>query len=41
MSSYLHAGILLITIPNLIVIGLMVLVFAIAVTLSLPHPSEK
>ena len=37
MSQYLHFGIILITIPNLIVIGLMILVFAVAVVVSLPH----
>lgn len=42
MSQYLHVGIILITVPNLIVIGLMVLVFALAVAVSLPqHPSAS
>lgn len=37
MSQYLHFGVILITIPNLIVIGLMIVVFAAAVALSLPQ----
>jgi hypothetical protein len=40
VSQYIHVGIVLITVPNLIVIGLMLIVFALAVALSLPqHPS--
>ena len=39
MSQYIHVGIVLITVPNLIVIGLMIVVFALAVALALPqHP---
>lgn len=37
MAQYVHAGILLITVPNLIVIGLMIVVFALGVTFSLPQ----
>lgn len=37
MSQYIHFGVILITIPNLIMIGLMVLVFAAAVAISLPQ----
>ncbi|GAC1447472.1 MAG: hypothetical protein PVSMB4_02940 [Ktedonobacterales bacterium] len=37
MSQYIHVGIVLITVPNLIVIGLMLIVFALAVVLSLPQ----
>jgi len=37
LSQYVHFGVILITIPNLIVIGLMLLVFAAAVALSLPQ----
>ena len=37
MSQYIHFGIILITIPNLIVIGLMILVFALALAISLPQ----
>lgn len=37
MSQYIHVGIILITIPNLIVIGLMILVFVVAVAISLPQ----
>lgn len=40
MAQYVHFGIFLITVPNLIVIGLMLLVFALAVALPIPqgHP---
>lgn len=41
MSQYLHVGILLITIPNLVITVLMVIVFALAVAVSLPHETEK
>jgi hypothetical protein len=37
MSQYVQVGIFLITVPNLIVIGLMLLVFAVAVALKLPQ----
>jgi len=37
LSQYIHFGIILITIPNLIVIGLMILVFALALAISLPQ----
>jgi hypothetical protein len=37
MSQYIHVGIFLITVPNLIVIGLMLVVFAVAVALKLPQ----
>jgi len=40
MSQYVHVGIVLITVPNLIVIGLMVLVFAVSLFVSLPHERE-
>jgi hypothetical protein len=36
MSQYVQVGILLITVPNLIVIGLMLVVFALAIALKLP-----
>ncbi|MEO7001787.1 MAG: hypothetical protein ABI068_08185 [Ktedonobacterales bacterium] len=39
MSQYIHFGVILITIPNLIVIGLMIVVFAAAVAISLPQES--
>jgi hypothetical protein len=39
MSQYIQVGIILITVPNLIVIGLMVLVFAVAVALKIPESS--
>lgn len=39
MPQYIQLGIVLITVPNLIVIGLMLVVFALAVTLTLPQPS--
>jgi hypothetical protein len=39
MSQYIQVGILLITVPNLIIIGLMIVVFALAVAFALPqHP---
>jgi hypothetical protein len=37
MSQYVHVGILLISVPNLIVIGLMALIFGLALLLKLPH----
>jgi hypothetical protein len=37
MAQYIHIGIFLITVPNLIVIGLMLVVFAVAVAVSLPQ----
>jgi fatty acid desaturase len=37
MAQYVHIGIFLITVPNLIVIVLMLLVFALAVALPLPQ----
>lgn len=39
MSQYIHFSIFLISVPNLIVIGLMV-VFALGVALVLPHPKD-
>jgi len=40
MSQYIHFGIFLITIPNLIVIGLMLLVFALAVIINIPQEKQ-
>lgn len=40
MSQYIHFSIFLISVPNLIVIGLMVVVFALGVALVLPHPKD-
>jgi hypothetical protein len=40
MSQYVHIGLLLISVPNLIVIGLMLVVFGLAVWLKLPHARE-
>jgi hypothetical protein len=40
MSQYVHIGILLISVPNLIVIGLMLVVFGLALWLKLPHAGE-
>jgi hypothetical protein len=37
MAQYVHFGIFLITVPNLIVITLMLVIFALAVALSLPQ----
>ena len=39
MPQYIHVGLVLITVPNLIVIGLMLVVFALGVALSLPEPA--
>ncbi len=36
MSQYIHVGIFLITVPNLIVIALMVVAFVIATAVRLP-----
>ena len=36
MAQYIHFGVFLITVPNLIVIILMLLVFALAVAVPLP-----
>lgn len=41
MSQYIHAGIFLITVPNLIVIALMVIGFIVAVAVQLPHPPAE
>ncbi len=41
MSQYVQFSIFLISVPNLIVIGLMVLVFALGVFFSLPHSETK
>lgn len=41
MSQYVHVGILLITVPNLIVIGLMLLVFAVSLFVSLPPERDE
>ena len=38
MSQYIHAGIFLITVPNLIVIALMIVAFIVVVAVQLPHP---
>jgi hypothetical protein len=39
-SQYLHWGWILITIPNLAVIGLMILVFLLAAIIQLPQRPE-
>ena len=41
MSEYIHIGILLISVPNLIVIGLMVGIFGLALLLKLPHQGKE
>lgn len=41
MSQYIHVGIFLITVPNLIVIALMVVAFVVAVIVQLPHPPAE
>ena len=37
MAQYIHFGIFLITVPNLIIIILMLLVFAVAIAVPLPQ----
>ena len=41
MSQYVHVGIVLITVPNLIVIGLMLVVFAVSLFVSLPPDRDE
>jgi hypothetical protein len=41
MSEYIHVGILLISVPNLIVIGLMVVIFGLALLFKLPHQGNE
>jgi hypothetical protein len=41
MAQYVHIGIFLITVPNLIVIILMLLVFALAIALPLPQERSE
>lgn len=40
MSQFIHDGIFLITVPNLVVVVLMILVFGVAVTVNLPHDKQ-
>lgn len=41
-ATYLHWGIILISVPNLVVIAVMVLVFALAILLPMPgHQTEE
>jgi hypothetical protein len=40
VSQYVHVGIVLITVPNLIVIVLMLIVFVLGVALSLPREAD-
>ncbi len=39
-ATYFHWGFILISVPNLIVIGGMVVLFAIALIAPFPHPKE-
>ncbi len=41
VPSYVQWGILQISVPNLIVIALMVLTFALALLVPYPHPQSK
>ncbi len=41
MAQYIHIGILLISVPNLIVIGLMLVVFGLALFLKLPQEQDN
>jgi hypothetical protein len=40
-ASYLHWGFILISVPNLIVIAAMVVLFAIALIVPFPHGSDR
>ncbi|HEY1420025.1 MAG TPA: hypothetical protein VGG90_04875 [Candidatus Dormibacteraeota bacterium] len=40
-TNYFHWGFILISVPNLIVIGGMVVLFAIALVLPFPHSAEE
>jgi uncharacterized membrane protein YiaA len=40
VSQYIHVGILLISVPNAIVIGLMLVIFGLALFVKLPHQSD-
>jgi hypothetical protein len=40
-AGYLHWGFILISIPNLLVIGLMIVLFVIALVVPLPGEKEK
>jgi hypothetical protein len=40
MSQYVHFSIFLITVPNLIIIGLMILAFAVGIFLSIPQREQ-
>lgn len=41
MSQYIQVGNFLITVPNLIVIVAMIIVFAIGLLMKLPHRTEE
>ncbi|MGO8948816.1 MAG: hypothetical protein ACLQUY_14430 [Ktedonobacterales bacterium] len=41
MAQYIHFGIFLITVPNLIIIILMLLVFAVAIAVPLPQERSE
>ena len=41
MSQYVHIGILLISVPNLVVIGLMLVLFGLALWLKLPGAGKE
>ena len=40
-AGYLHWGFILISIPNLLVIGLMIVLFALALVIPLPGEKKK
>jgi len=40
-AGYLHWGFILISIPNLLLIGLMIVLFALALVVPLPGEKEK
>jgi hypothetical protein len=41
VSQFLQWGIVLITIPNLIVVGLMIVIFALGVAFALPEHKQE
>lgn len=40
-ATYLHWGFILISLPNLLLIGLMLVLFALALVVPLPREKEK
>lgn len=40
-ANYLHWGFILISVPNLIMIGIMIVLFALALVVPFPHGSDS